>query len=200
MDVVGYESYDSRLAAESLTDSGFWIDQMLVVCRTGNHLGLPSGGQANRMEGSGFYWYDTAQAHIITNAEFKNCGYRSSDFAQYDSSPLRGCGDDLSYGCRYDSTVFGLLTHSDEFTPEVMQGTKGIVFTSCGRRFKFTSELEDTVSGRGQNWLDADGTVSGLGEPTLIGSGLESAKSWWRVDNQGKPRSFLDDFSLRARS
>jgi hypothetical protein len=47
-------------------------------------------------------------------------------------------------------------------------------------------DQKDTVSGRAQNWLDADGSVSGLWEPALIGSGLENAKNWWAVDNEGK--------------
>ena len=159
---------------------------MTAVCRTGNSLGLPSHAYANRLEGSGFYWYDTGQSHIITNAKFVNCGYRSEKFNQYDTSPTRGCGDDPENGCTDYSTVFGFLTHSDEFTPEVMQGTKNIEFSDCGRRFRFTKDLDDTVSGRGQNWLDVDGTVSGLGEATLIASGLPSTDFWWGVDDEGR--------------
>jgi Sec-independent protein secretion pathway component TatC len=30
-----------------------------------------------------------------------------------------------------------------------------------------------------------DGSVSGLNDPTIIASGLELAKDWWGVDNQG---------------
>lgn len=133
-----------------------------------------------------YYRYDTGQSHIITNSEFRNCGIRSSLYSQYDNSSSRGCTntDDIK-GCSDRSTVFGLLTHSDQFTPEVMQATKGINFTSCGRRFKFTTTT-DTVSARGQCWLDGDGTISGLRVPTLIGSGISSASAWWRVDDQGK--------------
>lgn len=87
-------------------------------------------------------------------------------------------------GCRYDSTVFGFLTHSDQFNPEIMQATKNITMKNVGRRFRFSRTDIETVSGRTQNWLDADGTVSGWNEPTLIGSGLPSAASWWRI---GKP-------------
>jgi len=62
-----------------------------------------------------------------------------------------------------------------------MQATKEISFDDVGRRFLFTTTNHETVSGRTQNWLDVDGSVTGLGEPTLIGSGFDSAGHWWKV-------------------
>jgi hypothetical protein len=162
------------------------MDSLLAVCRTGESLSMPS-ANAFSLEASGFFWYDVYQEHIITRATFRNCGLRSDEYNQYDTSSDRGCsGVDPQKGCRDDSTVFGFLTHSDQFTPQIMQGTKGITFDNCGRRFKFTSDDKDTVSGRGQNWLDADGSVSGLNEPALIGSGLKNASNWWAVDDDSK--------------
>lgn len=71
-----------------------------------------------------------------------------------------------------------------------MQGTNGITFENCGRRFYLRDfrgdTLPDTVSGRGQNWIDVDGSVSGLGEPTIIVSGLPSAASWLDIDDDGE--------------
>lgn len=71
-----------------------------------------------------------------------------------------------------------------------MQGTQGISFENCGRRFYLRDfrgdNLPDTVSGRGQNWIDADGSASGLFEPTIIVSGLTSAASWLEVDSDGE--------------
>jgi len=64
-----------------------------------------------------------------------------------------------------------------------MQATRNIKFEDVGRRFAFTWQSPTTISGRLQNWLDLDGTVSGLGEPTLIGSGFSDAGLWWKVDN-----------------
>lgn len=129
----------------------------------------------------------------MTNAVFENCGY-------YKNDSNSGCGNDDDTGCSDGSTVFGLLTHSDEFTPEIMQATKGIEYKDCGRRFKLTSGKTDTVSARGQNWLDADGTASGLMEPTFIASGLASVKDWWGVDDQGKEsNAFLQYLNLLRR-
>jgi hypothetical protein len=159
-----------------------WLDNALVVCRSGESLGFR---KANKLSANGFVWYDTGQSHIMSRTTFRNCGYRSDKYNQYDTSLLRGCGDEPEYGCSSSSSVFGFLTHSDEFTPEVMQATKDIKFENCGRRFRFSNEALDSVSGRGQNWWDSDGTVSGLGKPTLIGSGLWSVRNWWGVDANG---------------
>jgi len=184
--VKGYEAHDVALALEAL-ESGFWIDDMLVVCRTGENLIMPS-QNANYIKGNGFFWYDTGQEHIITNTTFRNCGYRSEAYNQYDTSPTRGCDGNSLNGCSTGSTVFGFLTHSDQFTPELMQGTKDISFEDCGRRFRlfdFNGDSEpSTVSGRGQNWVDVDGSISGFNEATLIGSGLSDAGLWWKVEPQ----------------
>jgi hypothetical protein len=71
-----------------------------------------------------------------------------------------------------------------------MQGTRNITFTSCGRRFylyNFNGDsAPETVSGRSQNWFDADGSVTGLKVPSLIGSGKAGAEGWWQVDDEGK--------------
>lgn len=91
-------------------------------------------------------------------------------------------------GCSDTSTTFGFLTHSDEFTPELMQGTRAITFDNCGRRFSLNNWLNEpnTVSGRNQNWLDADGSASGLGVPSLIVSGVSNVSTWWEVDSNGR--------------
>jgi hypothetical protein len=186
MEVIKYEAHDVGLALESL-ESGFWIDQMLSVCRTGENWQLPPGSRATYMEGNGFFWYDTGVKHIITNSTFRNCGYRSESYNQYDDSPNRGCGNSPENGCHSGSTTFGFLTHSDQHTPQQLQATRLISFQNCGRRFKLHNYHGDnspsTVSAREQNWLDVDGTVSGMNEPTLIGSGVVEAGLWWHVDS-----------------
>jgi hypothetical protein len=202
MEVVGYECHDIGLALEAL-ESGFWIDHMKVTCRTGEPLKLPI-QRAHEIRANGFVWYDTGQDHIITDSSFKNCGYRSSAYSQYETSPTRGCDGNSINGCTSSSSVFGFLTHSDQFNPEVMQATKNIAMTEVGRRFRFSDTNIESVSGRLQNWHDTDGTVSGLNEPTLIGSGLQSAGSWWRVDSdvindvQG-PLTFIQENNGPAR-
>ena len=182
--MVGYEAHDVGLVVQALS-TGFFLDKFLGVCRTGANLGLPS-KNAQVMDAYGIVWYDTNQKHIVTNGVFRNCGYRSNDFTQYDNSPTRGCGDDTSTGCNSKSTVFGFITGKDQFTPEIMQATRNIKFDNCGRRFRYTESQVEAVSGRHQNWIDADGSISGNGEETLVVSGLPSVKSWWEVDDEGK--------------
>jgi hypothetical protein len=173
----------------SPTNSFYWL---IVVSseikRTGENLIKPAIPKSwQRIRGDGFFWYDTGQEHIITDSVFRNCGYRSDKYNQYDPSANRGCDDSDSNGCTDRSTVFGFLTHSDQFTPELMQGTRAITFDNCGRRFSLDNWLanQNTVSGRNQNWLDTDGSASGLGVPTLMVSGVANVSSWWQVDSNG---------------
>ena len=183
--MVGYEAHDVRLSLNALSSDGFFLDNALVVCRTGANLGLKN---ANYLEANGIVWYDTGQSHILSNVTFRNCGFRSDAFLQYDTSPSRGCDSNVIDGCKNESSVFSSLTHSNEFTPEIMQATVGVRYENCGRRLRLTNIL-DTSSGRAQNWIDVDGSVSGLGVPTFIGSGLDSVNDWWMVDDEGKTRS-----------
>ena len=189
MDILTYESHDMGLSIEGLQD-GFAIDNMLAVCRTGDPMVLPPGARANKMRGQGFFWYDTNQEHIITRTTFRNCGYRSSLYDQYNDDPTRGCGNDAATGCDDDSFVFGFRAHSDQHNPELMQATEAIRFENCGRRFNLHdyrgTNLPSTVSGRLQNWFDVDGSVTGFGEPSIIGSGLSDAGLWWAADQDGK--------------
>ena len=124
-------------------------------------------------------------SHILTDLVIENCGVRSRNYTQYGSSSTRGCGNstDLLRGCDDDSSVFGFSSQSDEMVPEVMQATKKLTFTNCGRRFRFSYNDVETVSAREQNWLDVDGTASGLNVPTIIGSGLDSVKDWWGIED-----------------
>jgi hypothetical protein len=204
MEILGFETHDVGLTMEALA-AGFWIDDLYAECRTNEPLSLPPGARVDRMPADGFGWYDTNQEHILTNSVFKNCGYRSSQYDQYDSSPTRGCasGDgDTTTGCQDNSAVFSFLTHSDQFNPEIMQATKNIVFHDCGRRFKMkdfrnASTRATSVSSRIQNWFDADGSVTELGTPSVVASGLSETGLWWTVDDNvvydpQAPAQFID--------
>jgi G8 domain len=111
MEIVGFECNDCGLSIEAL-ESGFWIDNMLVSCRTGEPLSLPDGSAANYIRANGFGWYDTDQEHIITRSTFRNCGIKLNG---------RGCDSNAASGCDISSSVFTFLTHSSQFNPEIMQ-------------------------------------------------------------------------------
>ena len=60
--------------------------------------------------------------------------------------------------------VFTSLTHSDQFVPELMQITRGILYQNVTDLWRYTTKTTDvmgiTVSGRNQGWLDVDGSAS----------------------------------------
>ncbi|KAL1498565.1 hypothetical protein AB1Y20_013884 [Prymnesium parvum] len=190
-ELVLFEAHDVGLAA-SILGNGGRIDQALVRCRTGNAIEAPGYGANSqnylaRWKGSGFEWYDTHQAHIVTRITFRNCGVRRAV-----NQPLDGCGDGSS-NCRATSSVWGMLTHSDEHVPEFMQATALVRYEACGRRFRMINFVADngnalnngmssSVSERYQSWLDADGSASGSDKPTIIASASADADEWWRLD------------------
>ena len=177
-DVIDYEAHDTGISLNVL-EMGFGINNMVMGCRTGEILSLPV-QRADLIPANGFAWYDTVQEHIMTNSTFRNCGFKSVEWDQYDASETRGCDSNIFNGCSTLSSVWGFVTHSNLHNPEIMQATRNITYDSVGRRFRYSSSV-DSISGRTQNWMDVDGSVSGLNETTIIGSGLSSAGNWWNV-------------------
>jgi hypothetical protein len=120
---------------------------------------------------------DQDQKHIITRSTFRNCGVPVNG---------KGCNGSSSTGCQSGSTVFSFLTHSSEFNPEIMQGTRDIVLENCGRRvtmLDFRGPGYVSVSARLQNWIDADGSVTGLNESSAIASAIDNGL-WWKIDQE----------------
>ena len=114
VELLGLEAHDVGIAA-SILGTGY-ITNMLVRCRTGAALPVPCDSCDPKatlrkdMGANGFNWYDTGMAHIITDSHFSRCGAA-------DDSGGGGCGDT----CSPMSSVWGFLTHSDQFVPEAMQ-------------------------------------------------------------------------------
>jgi len=138
-------------------------------------------------QGTGFEWYDTFQAHIVTNITFRRCGARGEAHQGVD-----GCGDGVT-GCHATSSVWSFLTHSDEHVPEFMQATAGVRYEACGRRFRMHNYvvanggtngngMQSTVSERYQSWLDADGSAAGSDRPTIMASAVAESGEWWQLD------------------
>lgn len=50
MELVGFESHDNGLSVEALSD-GFWIDDMLAVCRSGEPIALPPDASITEVKG-----------------------------------------------------------------------------------------------------------------------------------------------------
>ena len=196
VEITSFEVHDVGLSLSFLGKG--YVHHGLVRCRTGSTLQFQCNNcneqevLAQGMSGRGFEWYDTGQAHILTNITFRRCGVDVNDGSN-------GCGDGQR-GCGKLSSVWSFLTFSDEHVPESMQATAGIKYDECGLRFRFSNFLTDhggqmsngmqsSVSERLQNWLDKDGSASGSGFPTILGSA--SAGQWWRLDESCRLRGPL---------
>jgi len=141
-----------------------------MQCRTPNNPTIASRGATGYQErsfmrsASIFQSYDTGQSHILNRVTFRNCS----------SNP------------KQKFFLNQMLTHSDQFTPDSMIITKNFVFESSGdassaERLGVTINASfPTVSHRMQNWGDADGSLSGRGVPTALGSSRQGW--WWRLD------------------
>ncbi|KAI2493236.1 hypothetical protein MHU86_21310 [Fragilaria crotonensis] len=188
LDVVGFECHDCGLCMQAQATDGFSAHDVLVACRSRTPIVLPSSASASKIPAVGFSWYDTNQEHIIYDITFRNCGYRSASYAQYDQGLTRGCGDERDIGCDPNSSVWSMEAFSDQNVPEVMHATRGVKFEKCGRRFRMHDfrpiSLPNSNSGRLQNWYDIDGSVTGLGERSVIASGFADAGMWWKVDDE----------------
>lgn len=63
MEVKRFEAHDVGLGLEAL-QSGFWIHNMLVVCRTGEKWRMPDGSLPTKVKANGFFWYDTGMLFL----------------------------------------------------------------------------------------------------------------------------------------
>jgi len=198
-DLQRFEMHDVVLSMNVF--GAVWIDNLLMNCRSNNvpswFAGCPAApvvsqtppwGLCNQRDFyfframGGFQWYDVGQKHIMTDSTFRNCK-AEWEHCIYGSAP----------GVCSNVAVFTSLSHSDQFVPQLMQTTRNINFENCGKRWRFATKITDpegvTVSGRLQNWLDIDGSVTGLEERSIIGSAR--AGEWWNLfDCDSKDEAF----------
>ena len=167
--LYGLETHDVVKSANFFGNAV--ADNWLVTCRTANkptYASVPKPGYQETAfisseRGALFQSYDVGQSHIVTRMTFRNC-----------SSP------------RQTFKLLQMLTHSDQFTPDSMIVTAGLRFEGAGgasspHRLGVTvNASRPTVSHLMQSWGDADGSLSGRGRPTLLGSSRQGW--WWRLD------------------
>jgi len=188
-DIVRFEIHDASLSMNVFGE--VWIEELLMNCRSSHKptwfAGCPVAPPQSQEPGwgacnvrdyywwttvNGFQWYDVGQTHILQNSIFRNC-----------RNDWDGCIYGETTGVCDDSAVFTSLTHSDQFVPQLMQMTSGITYDNCNNIWRSSTQLTDpmgvTVSGRMQSWLDYDGTASGTGQRSMIGSGW--ADEWWKM-------------------
>lgn len=194
-EMIRFEVHDVALSTNVFGQ--VWIDQMLCNCRTQNTLTWLQGCNATASPNkspwectpahyqyfqsfAGFQFYDTGQTHMVTNSKFTNCHTNQSYV-----NPNYKC---INSGGLCSVQVFQYLTHSDQFTPGLMQLTYNISFATVefARRLAPTVNQDgtkQTVSGRSASWLDVDGSILGLfNRTTNIGSNA-SGSDWWRFSD-----------------
>eukprot|EP01113_Clastostelium_recurvatum_P039916 TRINITY_DN614_c0_g1_i1.p1 TRINITY_DN614_c0_g1~~TRINITY_DN614_c0_g1_i1.p1 ORF type:complete len:1844 (-),score=383.73 TRINITY_DN614_c0_g1_i1:116-5647(-) len=190
-EIIRFELHDVGLSMNVF--GKVWIDSMLMECRQGNHnptwfagcAGAPVDGRAPGWGScnvrdyqfftgmGGFQWYDVGQLHILTNSTIRNC-MNSWKRCVYGTGSL--CNN---------VAAFTSLTHSDQFVPEIMQVTSGLVFENVSAVWQFSTATSGaqgvTVSGRLQNWFDDDGSAARIGGRGMIGSAW--ANEWWKYND-----------------
>lgn len=106
MELDGFEAHDVGTLMEFF-ENGFWMNRILLVCRSGEALALPDGFNTGKWSSFGLLLPFYGQKWILSNSIFRNCGFRSDEYDQYDNSPTRGCvNDGSSTGCSDESSVF----------------------------------------------------------------------------------------------
>jgi hypothetical protein len=195
-EIVGFSFYDLALSANLI--GVHWMSNGLMACRTGENLLLPCAGcESNAaktatvlqdMPGTGFSWYDTGMQHILSDITFRRCGvYQAS------RAPAPGCGTGKQ-GCHRLSSVFRFNSGSDQFVPQMLQATKRIRYESCGKHFHFmfpgrNNGMGSSLAERLINWYDGDGTASGRGGATIMGSISADSNGWWNLALGDRPMS-----------
>ncbi|KAF2078218.1 hypothetical protein CYY_000508 [Polysphondylium violaceum] len=155
VEVVNLESHDSNRPATLFGEA--WFDQGYVNGQSGNIL-----SNSQKYDRQGFQFYDTYVKTILSNIKFANFIAKTSPASDEE-----------------DNRVIISMTHSDVFKPQGMSVTKNITFENVAAAQKIGHNVVDTGSSRYFNYIDSDGSFSGRGVPTLIGSHV----NWWNFDS-----------------
>ncbi|MDQ3235287.1 MAG: hypothetical protein M3Q07_26045, partial [Pseudobdellovibrionaceae bacterium] len=160
-EVHNFESHDSGKLAVLFGDS--FLHNALFNGETPNKA-LLNFKPASRYT-RGFQFYDTASRTIVKNVTFKN---------------IKKLKNDTNMRSR-NSCAFYNMTHSDEFTPEYMTVVAGIKYINVDESQKFCHDTQNTLAARNFNLIDADGSATGKGTPTIVGSG---DIDFWKIDSR----------------
>ena len=156
-EVVGYEAYDVGRAATIFGQAQ--LTNGIIDGYSGNR----EGGQFT-MNTQAFEFYDTRVLTMLTDLTIRN----------YNPDPKR-VGDER---VDLDNRGFISMTHSDIFKPEGMNAVKNIKFENVKYSHIFGHLIRTnppTGSSKAFNVVDHDGSVSGLGIPSILGA----HPTWW---------------------
>ena len=168
----GVEVYDARvnmmLFGKAYVHSALWD---MNTQNPGNRILYYS-------EHFGFTFYDTWVQTVLSNITIRNTDDVNAVWVR--QTPVD----------RYEQRVCALrLTdHSDQFLPQGINAIKDIQFINvsdearlcinhCGEECRDTAK--PTMASKMQNIWDYDGSISGSGYPTIVGSNID----WWNADD-----------------
>ena len=150
------------------TEKKFWTEGMW---RYGNWY---PGGQYQ-----GFSWYDQGQRHIVDGMTFKGCENATGLFVIFSG------GDRAHTQVMMASMNVKYLDHNFDATPPPnnlvwwRQASDGPCQFDPGHPNNTRTLVQQQWLQ--QQWLDADGSTTGRGVPTLMASAF--AGNWWRLDS-----------------
>eukprot|EP01122_Echinamoeba_exundans_P010929 TRINITY_DN4198_c0_g1_i2.p1 TRINITY_DN4198_c0_g1~~TRINITY_DN4198_c0_g1_i2.p1 ORF type:complete len:1151 (-),score=166.29 TRINITY_DN4198_c0_g1_i2:5-3457(-) len=157
--VLDYEAHDIVRSAQLFGE--VWIDNVLVNQLTSNPIRSIPVSQ-------GFQFYDTLVKTIVSNIEFRNFQPQSV-VPSADADP------------RWDNRCVVTMTHSDIYKPQGISLIRNTTFTNVAHSQKLGHTIAETGSSRYFNLLDWDGSFSGTGTRTIIGSSSDG--DWWRLNS-----------------
>ncbi|MDQ3230845.1 MAG: hypothetical protein M3Q07_03410, partial [Pseudobdellovibrionaceae bacterium] len=159
-EVHNFEAHDSAKLAVLFGDS--FLHNAVFNGETPNKAGqVKPLSQYTR----GFQFYDTASRTILKNVTFKN---------------IKKSPNTSAFRSR-NTCAFYNMTHSDEFSPEFMTVVSGIQYINVDESQKIRHDTQNTLAARNFNFLDADGSATGTGRPTIVGSG---DINFWKIDSR----------------
>ncbi len=107
----------------------------------------------------GFQFYDTGNKALLEDVEFRNF------------SVVAAVPGGLTDG------VINAMDHSDTYKPQDISGARGVNFENCNPAVHVNISPRDVGAAYLYHIVDFDGSVSGSGQPSLIGSHVD----WWNL-------------------
>lgn len=118
--------------------------------------------QIGRDDKFGFQFYDTFVKSVLTRVTFRNFPLSATE------SAIR------------------FMDHSDQFNPQGINAVKGLRFENVAQRIRLKqcgadcgNQYDETMSARIASVWDHDGSLTGSGVPSIVGSNF----MWWKLDD-----------------
>eukprot|EP01065_Artemidia_motanka_P046222 TRINITY_DN6954_c0_g1_i2.p1 TRINITY_DN6954_c0_g1~~TRINITY_DN6954_c0_g1_i2.p1 ORF type:complete len:1953 (+),score=506.49 TRINITY_DN6954_c0_g1_i2:51-5909(+) len=179
VEIVQYECHDVRRPVKMFGEA--WLNDALINAYTDN---VEQGDHIRLGHHEGFEFYGTGVKTLVTNIEFRNfhrkvCPAGDGPGEDFRYNDLSKC--DRNGTGRFDN-VFGAIFGNDDFRPQGLSGVKGITYTNGNPETTFAYKNFEVGLVWYFNLVDFDGSATGEGVPTIIGS----AKNWWQVCEDSK--------------